>query len=79
MSKMMINASILEKIDALPDSLQTEVLHYVEFLLEKYEKNSHQNEPTQNLPIAETIKGTSILHIPHNFDLPFQDLNEYIR
>ncbi len=36
----MIQPIILEKLRELPDSLQTEVLHYIEFLLEKQAKNS---------------------------------------
>jgi hypothetical protein len=35
----MIQPAILEELKVLPESLQTEVLHYVEFLLEKYVKD----------------------------------------
>jgi hypothetical protein len=34
----MIQPAILEKLEALPESMQAEVLHYIEFLLEKHQK-----------------------------------------
>ncbi|MEG4634662.1 DUF2281 domain-containing protein [Microcoleus sp. AR_TQ3_B6] len=43
----MIQPVILEKLAELPDSLQTEVLHYIEFLIEKQAKNSTQEKPTK--------------------------------
>ena len=41
----MIQPVILEKLEVLPESLQTEVLHYIEFLMEKQGKNSAQDKP----------------------------------
>jgi hypothetical protein len=43
----MIQPVILEKLAELPESLQTEVLHYIEFLIEKQAKNSTQEKPTK--------------------------------
>jgi Protein of unknown function (DUF2281) len=42
----MIQPVILEKLEELPESLQTEVLHYIEFLIEKQAKNLSQEKPT---------------------------------
>ena len=36
----MLQLAILEKLEVLPESMQTEVLHYIEFLLEKHQKNT---------------------------------------
>ena len=33
---MIVQPVILEKLETLPESMQTEVLHYIEFLLEKH-------------------------------------------
>ena len=43
----MIQPVILEKLAELPESLQTEVLYYIEFLIEKQAKNSTQEKPTK--------------------------------
>ncbi len=43
----MIQPVILEKLAELPESLQTEVLHYIELLIEKPAKNSTQEKPTK--------------------------------
>ena len=45
--EIMIQPVILEKLVELPESLQTEVLHYIEFLIEKQAKNSTQEKPTK--------------------------------
>ena len=45
--EIMIQPVILEKLAKLPESLQTEVLHYIEFLIEKQAKNSTQEKPTK--------------------------------
>jgi hypothetical protein len=46
-AETMIQPVILEKLAELPESLQTEVLHYIEFLREKQAKNSTQEKPTK--------------------------------
>ncbi|MCC3409739.1 MAG: DUF2281 domain-containing protein [Microcoleus sp. PH2017_10_PVI_O_A] len=43
----MIQPVILEKLEELPESLQTEVLHYIEFLIEKQAKNLSQEKQTK--------------------------------
>ena len=46
-AETMIQPVILEKLAELPESLQTEVLHYIEFLIEKQAKNSTQEKAKQ--------------------------------
>ena len=76
--KTMIQPVILEKLEELPESLQTEVLHYIEFLLEKQSKNSTQEQPTKKRRVAGTMKGMFVLPLPDDFDQPIQDMKEYV-
>ncbi|MEG3937365.1 DUF2281 domain-containing protein [Microcoleus sp. S36b_A3] len=46
-AETMIQPVILEKLAELPESLQTEVLHYIEFLIEKQAKNLSQEKQTK--------------------------------
>ncbi len=39
----MIQLGILEKFESLPEPMQTEVLHFIEFLLEKSQKNKQKS------------------------------------
>jgi len=74
----MIQLVILEKLAELPEFLQTEVLHYIEFLIEKQAKNSTQEKPTQKRRAAGTMKGMFVLPLPDDFDEPLEDIQEYI-
>ena len=72
----MIQPVILEKLAELPESLQTEVLHYIEFLIEKQAKNSTQEKPTKKRRVAGTIKGMFVLPRPDDFNEPLKDMKE---
>ena len=73
--KTMIQPVILEKLEELPESLQTEVLHYIEFLLEKQAKNLSQEKPTKR-------GGLGIwkykIRMSDDFDEPLKDLKDYM-
>jgi hypothetical protein len=69
----MIQPVILEKLAELPESLQTEVLHYIEFLIEKQAKNSTQEKPTKKRRVAGTMKGMFVLPLPDDFDEPLRE------
>ncbi|WP_449418476.1 type II toxin-antitoxin system VapB family antitoxin [Phormidium nigroviride] len=75
---MMIQPVILEKLEELPESLQTEVLHYIEFLIEKQAKNLAQEKPINKRRVAGTMKGMFVLPLPDNFDEPLEDMKEYM-
>lgn len=68
----MIQPLILEKLAELPESLQTEVLHYIEFLIEKQAKNSTQEKPTKRGGLG-IWKGK--IWMSDDFDEPVEDLN----
>ena len=76
--KTMIQPVILEKLAELPESLQTEVLHYIEFLIDKQAKNLSQEKPTKKRRVAGTMKGMFVLPLPDDFDEPLEDLKDYM-
>ena len=73
--EIMIQPVILEKLAELPESLQTEVLHYIEFLIEKQAKNSTQEKPTKRGGLG-MWKGK--IWISDDFDEPLEDMKKYV-
>ena len=71
----MIQPVILEKLAELPESLQTEVLHYIEFSIEKQAKNSTQEKPTKRGGLG-IWKGK--IWMSDDFDEPLEDLKDYM-
>lgn len=69
----MIQPVILEKLAELPESLQTEVLHYIEFLIEKQAKNLSQEKPTKRGGLG-IWKGK--IWMSDDFDEPLEDLKD---
>ncbi|ASC73859.1 hypothetical protein XM38_048330 [Halomicronema hongdechloris C2206] len=85
----MVKPVILEKLEALPESMQAEVLHYIEFLLEKHLKSAGDtlHELRQDLANsteeeAEKRYGYGSLAdqitMSDDFDEPLDDLVEYM-
>jgi Protein of unknown function (DUF2281) len=70
-AKTMIQPVILEKLAELPESLQTEVLHYIEFLLEKQAKNLSQEKLTKRGGLG-IWKGK--IWMSEDFDRPLDEL-----
>lgn len=71
----MIETTILEYLQKLPDSLQQEVLHYTQFLLETHAKNTPQPQKKRQ---AGFLKGTFALPLSEDFDEPLEDFQEYM-
>ena len=71
----MLETKILEYLHQLPDSLQQEVLHYTQFLLETHVKST--SVPTKKRQ-AGFLKGTFILPLAEDFDEPLVDFQEYM-
>jgi len=69
----MIQPVILEKLAELPESLQKEVLHYIEFLIEKQAKYSTQEKPRKKRRVAGMMKGMFVLPLPDDFDEPLRE------
>lgn len=73
----MIQPVILEKLEALPESLQTEVLHYIEFLAERYANGElgEIKDSTKKRRLFGSMKGTFKLPLPEDFDTPMELLD----
>ncbi|MBW4462123.1 MAG: DUF2281 domain-containing protein [Nodosilinea sp. WJT8-NPBG4] len=71
----MVQAVILEKLEQLPEALQIEVLHYIEFLAEKYAKDTPTQAP-QKKRKAGLLKGK--IWMAEDFDAPLEDLKDYM-
>jgi Protein of unknown function (DUF2281) len=71
----MIETTILEYLHKLPDSLQQEVLHYTQFLLEKH---TNPAESPQKKRQSGFLKGTFALPLPEDFNEPLEDFQEYM-
>jgi Protein of unknown function (DUF2281) len=71
----MIETKILEYLHKLPDSLQKEVLHYTQFLLETHTKSNSQPQKKRQ---AGFLKGTFALPLSEDFNEPLEDFQEYM-
>lgn len=81
----MTEATILEKYEALPDSLKTEVGHYIEFLLEKYVNPTLSPQPEAKDENQENLEKShgygswaGQIIMSDDFDEPLEDLKEYM-
>jgi Protein of unknown function (DUF2281) len=71
----MLEATILEYLQKLPDPLQQEVLHYTQFLLETHNKSTLQSQKKRQ---AGFLKGTFSLPLPEDFNEPLEDFQQYV-
>ena len=74
----MLQTKIVDNLSKLPESLQEEVLHYVEFLVEKYAQNIKKEDALKQKRKAGALKGTFVLPLPDDFDEPLEDFKEYM-
>ncbi len=74
----MIENAILKTLVKLPDSLKQEVLHYAEFLSEKYTQKLPANKVSLKKRRAGTLKGMFKLPLADDFDEPLEDFKEYM-
>ncbi|MGV0026718.1 type II toxin-antitoxin system VapB family antitoxin [Phormidesmis priestleyi] len=70
----MLQTEILESLQQLPDSLQQEVLHYIEFLKTRYAQP--KAETPKKRRAAGALKGKIIM--ADDFDAPLEDFKEYM-
>lgn len=78
----MIQPVILEKLDKLPEPQQTEVLHYIEFLLDKYAKKASHSQQEVFEEQSEKKHGygswAGQIIMSDDFDEPLEDLKDYM-
>ena len=69
-------AHLLEALQKLPETLQQEVLHYAEFLAQKYPQDLTTTELPQKKREAGALKGTFVLPLSNDFDRPLEDFKD---
>jgi hypothetical protein len=54
---MLVTEVINSKMQTLPTAAQTEVLHFVEFLSQKYEQESNEDKQWSEFSLNQAMKG----------------------
>jgi hypothetical protein len=73
----MLETTILANLEKLPEALKQEVLHYTEFLVDRYTQ-THAEEVRDKKRQAGTLKGTFVLPLADDFDEPLDDFKDYM-
>ena len=71
----MLETTIIEYLHKLPDSLQKEVLHYTQFLLETHNKTTSSPQKKRK---SGFLKGTFALPLAEDFNELLEDFQEYM-
>jgi hypothetical protein len=72
----MLPSQLIETLEKLSPDLQTEILHYAEYLATKYAKNSSAETSPKKYRQAGTMKG--MFTMVDDFDAPLEDLKDYM-
>lgn len=72
----MLSPILLETLEKLPPALQTEILHYAEFLTAKYLQSTPTEQSPKQYRRAGSMKG--MFTLSDDFDEPLEDLKEYM-
>jgi len=76
----MLQPAIVEKLETLPESLQTEVLHFIEFLSERYAEKVQK--PEDSASPQKKRHGFGIwkgkVWMAEDFDEPIEDMKDYM-
>lgn len=72
----MIHPAILQKLEELPDALQTQVLHYIDCLLEQHKMDDALAGDSRRQTGA--LKGTFVLPLSEDFDAPLEEFQDYM-
>lgn len=77
---MTTEAKILEAVAQMPETLKQEILHYAQYLAEKYAQGSEDQEaleqPKQKRGGFGILKGK--IWMADDFDEPLEDMKEYM-
>ncbi|GAP98322.1 type II toxin-antitoxin system VapB family antitoxin [Leptolyngbya sp. NIES-2104] len=71
----MLQTEILKSLQQLPEPLQQEVLHYVEFLKARYAQTPSEEKPKKRGALG-SWKGKIIMS--DDFDAPLEDFRDYM-
>ncbi|GAP98326.1 type II toxin-antitoxin system VapB family antitoxin [Leptolyngbya sp. NIES-2104] len=72
----MLKTEILERLEKLPESLQQEIIHYIEFLSDRYAEKTDEAIAPQKKRKAGLLKGKIIMS--DDFDAPPEDMKDYM-
>ena len=72
----MIETTILENLQKLPDPLKQDVLHYIEALVEQYTTSIAETSQPNRRNAFGIWKGT--VKMSEDFDQPLEDLKDYM-
>jgi hypothetical protein len=72
----MVSPELIETLDKLPPSLQSEILNYAKYLANQYAQPSTPDQTSTKYRQAGTMKG--MFTMADNFDEPLEDLKDYI-
>ena len=70
----MLSSQLIETLEKLSPDLQTEILHYAEYLAAKYAKNLSSETSPKQYRQAGTMKG--MFTMADDFDAPLEDLSQ---
>jgi hypothetical protein len=85
-----VDKGLLKVLASMPASLQVEILHYAEYLLQKKVGTEtttdgdqlaleiSETEPPNKKSLAGCMKGTFVLPLPDDFNDPIDDFEEYM-
>lgn len=79
---MVTETEIIQTITQMPESLQQELFHYANYLINNYSAPIAQPETSQaESPIKKRrsgiLQGTFVLPLAEDFDEPLDDFKEY--
>jgi hypothetical protein len=86
-----VDKGLLKILASMPASLQVEILHYAEYLLQKNVVGTEtitngdqlaleaaETEPPKKKSLAGCMKGTFVLPLPDDFNDPLEEFAEYM-
>jgi Protein of unknown function (DUF2281) len=72
----MVSPQLIATLEKLPPDLQTEILHYAEYLATKYTPSGQPETPPQKYRQAGSLQGK--ITLAADFDAPLEDLKDYM-
>jgi secreted trypsin-like serine protease len=72
----MISPQLIDTLDRLPSALQTEVLHYAQYLATQHLQSSAPEQQPTKYRQAGTLQG--MFTMADDFDAPLEDLKDYM-
>ncbi|MBD2620783.1 DUF2281 domain-containing protein [Microcystis flos-aquae FACHB-1344] len=75
---MNIDTKILETVEAMPEFLKIELLHYAEYLMANYQSDVIIEKPSLRKRRSGILQGTFTLPLSDDFDQSLEDFQEYM-